>query len=91
MIRFRIFSLSNFLPKNIKIKVYITVIFPVVLNGCETWSLTLRGELRLMVFENRVLRKILMPKREQVTEERRLRNEELYAHYSSPNIIRAIK
>jgi len=69
LIRFRIFSLSNLLPQNIKIKVYITVIFPVVLNACETWSLTLRGELRLMVFENRVLRKIFMPKREQVTEE----------------------
>jgi hypothetical protein len=46
-----------------------TVIFPVVLNGCEPWSLTLRGDLRLMVFENMVLRKIFVPKREQVTEE----------------------
>jgi len=69
MIRFRIFFLSNLLPKNIKIKVYITAIFPVVVNGCETWSLTLREELRLIVFENRVLRKICMPKKEQVTEE----------------------
>jgi hypothetical protein len=65
---------------------------PVVLCGCETWSLTLREECRLRVFENKVLRRIFGPKRDEVTVEwRRLYNEELYALYSSPNIIRVIK
>ena len=65
---------------------------PAVLCGCETWSLILRGEGRLRVFENRVLRKIFGPKRDEVTGEwRRLRNKELYALYSSPNIIRVVK
>ena len=65
---------------------------PVVLYGCETWSLTLREECRLRVFENRVLRRIFGPKRDEVTGEwRRLHNKELYALYSSPNIIRVIK
>jgi hypothetical protein len=65
---------------------------PVVLYGCEGWSLTLREECRLRVFENKVLRRILGPKRVDVTGEwRRLHNEELYALYSSPNIIRLIK
>jgi hypothetical protein len=62
------------------------------LYGCETWSLTLREEYRLRVFENRVLRRIFGPKREEVTGEwRKLHNEELHILYSSPNIIRQIK
>jgi hypothetical protein len=83
---------SSLLSKNIKIKIYRTIIMPVVLHGCETWSLTLREECRLRVVENRVLRRIFGPKRDEVTEEwRRLHNKELHALYSSPNIIRVIK
>jgi hypothetical protein len=64
----------------------------VVLHGCETWSIAQREEHRLRVYENRVLRKIFGHKRDEVTGEwRRLYNEELYAVYSSPNIIRVIK
>jgi hypothetical protein len=70
-----------------RIKIYRTIILLVVLNGCETWSLTLREECRLRVFENRVLRKIFGPKRDEVTEEwRKLHNDELDDLYSSPNI-----
>jgi hypothetical protein len=80
------------LPKNTKIRVYRTIILPVVLYGCETWSLTLREEQRLRVFENRVLRRILGPKRDEATGDwRRLHNEELNDLYSSPNIIGVIK
>jgi hypothetical protein len=62
------------------------------LYGCETWSLTLREENTLRVFENRVLRRIFGPKRDEVTGEwRKLHNEELHILYSSPNIIRQIK
>jgi hypothetical protein len=83
---------SCFLSKNIKVKICSTIILPVVLYGCETWSLTLREEHRLRVFENRVLRKILVPKMDEVTGEwRRLHNEELNYLYSSPNIIWVIK
>jgi len=58
----------------------------------ETWSLTLRGECRLKVFEKRVLRRIFGPKRDEVTREwRKLHNEELNDLYSSPNIIRVVK
>jgi hypothetical protein len=78
--------------KNIKIKIYRTIILPVVLFGCETWSLTLREEHRLRVFEIRVLGRVFGPKRDEVTGEwRRLHNEEFNDLYSSPNIIRVIK
>jgi hypothetical protein len=64
----------------------------VYLYGCETWSLTLREERRLRVFENRVLRRIFGPKREEVTgSSRKLHNEELHNFYTSPSIIRMIK
>jgi hypothetical protein len=80
------------LCRNIKIKIYRTAVLPVVLCGYETWSVTLREEQRLTVFENRVRRKIFGPKRDEVTGEwRRLHNEELNALYSSPNIGRVIK
>jgi hypothetical protein len=59
---------SRLLSKNIKIKIYETVILPVVLYGCETWSLTLREEHRLRLFENRVLRRIFGPKRDEMVE-----------------------
>ena len=60
------------------IKIYRTIILPVVLYGCETWSLTLRDEHRLRVFENRVLRRVFGPKRDEVTGEwRKLHNEGL--------------
>ena len=58
---------SSLLPKNLRIKIYRTIFLPFVLYGCETWSLTLRGGTRLRVFENRVLRKIFGPKRDEVT------------------------
>jgi hypothetical protein len=64
----------------------------VALYGCETWSLTLREEHRLGVFENRVLTRIFGPKRDEVTGGwRKLHNEELHDLYSSPSIIRIIK
>jgi hypothetical protein len=64
--------------------IYRAIILPVVLYGCESWSLTLREECRLRVFENEVLRRIFGPKRDEVTGEwRRLHNEELFALYST--------
>jgi hypothetical protein len=73
--------------KNLKIKIYRTIIVPVVFYGCETWSLTLREEHRLRVFENRVLRRIFGPTRDKDTREwRKLHNEELSDLYSSSNI-----
>ena len=83
---------SSLLSKNLKIKIYRTIILPVVLYGCETWSLTLREEHRLRVFENRVLRRIGGPKRDGITGEwRKLHNEELNSLYSSLNIVWLIK
>jgi len=83
---------SRLLSKNLKIKIYRTIILPVVLYGCETWSLTLREERNLRVFENMVLRRIFGPRRDKVSGEwRRLHNEELSDLYSSRNIVRVIK
>jgi hypothetical protein len=82
---------SILLSKNLKIKIYRTVILPFVLDGCETWSLTLREERRLR-FENRVLRRLFGPKRDAVTVEwRKLHNEEVNNLYSLPNIVQVIK
>ncbi|KAJ4437065.1 hypothetical protein ANN_17200 [Periplaneta americana] len=83
---------SSLLSKNLKVRIYETVTLPFVLYGCETWTLTLREENRLRVFENKVLRKIFKAKRDEVTGEwRKLHNAELHALYSSPDIIRNIK
>jgi hypothetical protein len=83
---------SRLSSKNLKIRIYKTIIFAVVLYGCETWSLTLREEHRLRVFENRVLRRIFGPKRDEVTGEwRKLHNKELHDLDSLPSIIRIIK
>jgi len=71
------------LSKNLKIKIYRTIILLVVLYGCETWPLTLREERKLRVFENMVLRRIFGPRRDEVTGEwRRLHNEEVNDLYS---------
>ncbi|KAJ4431805.1 hypothetical protein ANN_20410 [Periplaneta americana] len=83
---------SSLLSKNLKVRIYKTVILPVILYACETWNLTLRQEQRLRVFENKVLTKIFGAKRDEVTGEwRKLHNTELHALYSSPDIIRNIK
>ena len=82
---------SGLLPKNFKIKIYTTVILPVVLYGCETWSLTLWEGCSLRLFENRVLRRIFESKRDKVTDKwRKLHNERLHNLYS-PNNLRVIK
>jgi hypothetical protein len=84
--------LSWLLSENLKIRIYKTIILPVVLYGCESWCLTLRREHRLRVLENRVLSRIFGPKRDEVTGEwRKLHNEELHDMYSSPSIIRITK
>ena len=81
---------SGLLSKNLKI--YRTIVLPVFLYGCETWSLTSREERRLRVFENRVLRRIFGPKRDEVTGEwRKLHNVEFNDLYCSLNIIRVIR
>ncbi|KAJ4446922.1 hypothetical protein ANN_13623 [Periplaneta americana] len=83
---------SSLLSRNLKVRIYKTVILPVLLYGCETWTLSLREEHRLRVFENKVLRKIFRAKRDGITGEwRKLHNTELHALYSSPDIIRNIK
>jgi hypothetical protein len=76
----------------LKIKIYKVIILPAVLYGCETWSLTVREEHRLRVSENRTLRRIPGPKREEVAGDwRRLHYKKLHNLYASPNIIRIIK
>jgi hypothetical protein len=76
----------------VKIKIYKIIILPVVLYGCETLSLTVREERCLRVFENRVIRRIFGPLRDEVTGGwRKLHNEELHGLYSSPSIVRVIK
>jgi len=76
------------LSKNLSIKTYRTIIL-LVSYGCETWSLTLKEERRLRVFENRVIRRIFGPKRDEVPREwRQLHNDVLNDLYSSPNIVR---
>ena len=81
------------LSQTLKIKIYRTIILPVVLYGCATWSLTLREDRRLRVFENRVLRIVFAPKRDEATgESRKLHKEELLRDlYSLPNIVRMVK
>jgi hypothetical protein len=88
-----LFMLSScLLSKNTNIEIYRTITLPVVLYGCETWSLTLIEKRRFRVCEKRVLRRIFGPKRDEVTGEcRRLHNEEFNDLYSSPNIFRVIK
>jgi hypothetical protein len=82
---------SHQLSRNVKFKIYKTIILP-VLYGCESWSLPLREEHRLRLFENRVLKRIFGPTRDEVTGEwRKLHNEELHNLYSSPDIIRQVK
>jgi hypothetical protein len=82
----------HLLSRNLKVKMYKTIILPVVLYGCETWSLTLREEHRLRVLESRVLRRIFGPKRDEVTGEwRKMHSGELHNLYSSLDIFRQIK
>ena len=89
------YSVQNLLSSSLlskKLKIYRTIILPVVLYGCETWSLTLREERRLRVFENRVLRGVFGPKRDEVTGEwRKLHNEEFSDLYYLHNIVRVVK
>jgi len=83
---------SRLLSKNLKIRIYRTIILPVVLYGCKSWSLTLQEERKLRVFEKKVLRRIFGPRRDEITGEWwRLHNEELNDLYFSPNIVRVIK
>jgi len=83
---------SRLLSKNLKINIYRTIILPFVLYGCDTWSLTLREERKLRVFENMVLRRIFGPRRDEVTGEwKRLHNVERNDLYSTPKIVRVIK
>jgi len=83
---------SRLLSKNLKIKIYRTIILPVILYGCETWSPTLQEERKLRVFENTVLRGIFGPRRDEVMGEwRRSHNEDLNDLYPSPNILQVIK
>jgi hypothetical protein len=77
--------------KEVNIRMYRTMILPVILHGCETWSLILKEEQRLMMLVNRVLRRTFALKRDKVTGGlRNLRNEELHNLYSSSSVIRMI-
>jgi hypothetical protein len=78
---------SRLLSRNVKVKIYKTIILPVVLYGCETWSLILREENRLKVFENRVIRRIFGPKRDEVTREWRKLHNEGFICCTSPQIL----
>jgi hypothetical protein len=90
-IRFSLLS-SCLLSGNVIVKIHKTIILPVVLYGCETWSLTLREGHRLRVFENRVLRRIFGSERDEVMGEwRKLHTGDCHNLYSSPDIIRQIK
>jgi hypothetical protein len=90
-IQFSLLS-SHLLSRNVKVKIHKTIILPVVLYGCGTWSVTLREEHRLTVFENKVLRRIFGPKRDEVIEEwKKLYSGELHKLYSSPDITRQMK
>jgi hypothetical protein len=83
---------SCLLSKNVKVRIYKTIILSVVLYVCEIWSQTLREEHKLRLFENRVLSRIFGPKRDEVTGGwRKLHNEEFHDLYSSPSVIRIIK
>jgi hypothetical protein len=83
---------SRLLSRDLKVKIYRTIILPVIWYGCENCSVTLKEEHRLRVFENRVLRKIFGPKRNEVMGDwRNLHNGKLHNLYSSPDIIRQIK
>jgi len=74
------------------LKIYRTVILPVILYGCESWSMILADEHKLRVFENKVLRKIYRKKRDEMTGEwRRLHNEELHGLYDLPNVVKIMK
>jgi len=84
--------LDTFLQNNVLVYINSSIILPAVLYGCESWSMTLREERRPRVFENRVLRRIFGPKRDEVTGEwRKLHTEELNVLYSSRNSVRVIK
>jgi hypothetical protein len=85
------FVFPSHIKIKLKIKIYGTVILSDVLYGCETWTLTLRAEHGLGVFDNRELRKIFGPKREEDGSWRKLHNDELHSLYSSTNIVRVIK
>jgi hypothetical protein len=83
---------SRLLSRNVKTKIHKRIILPVVLYGCETWSLTLRDSTRLTVFENRVLRRMFGPKRDEATGEgRKFHNGKLHNLHSSTNIIQQNK
>jgi hypothetical protein len=82
---------SHLISEELKIKIYKTVIFLFVLYGCKTCSPTLREVQTLRIFENRVLRRIFVPKRKDDGSWRKLHNDELHGLYSSPNIVRVTK